>query len=274
MLGKVMKHEFLDTGRVMIPLNLGEIGVLILGIMIECLNFSGDMLAILKVATILLYAFAILILSVISYIYLAVRFYKSMYGSESYLTHTLPVGGFAKLNGKLLVALIWTLVNAAVCVLSVIALITVALKRADVTVPWGEVEQMLDMMFHMSPAALAAWCVVIVIVSALYSLLMIYVSMSVGQLFQKHKIGASVLTYVIIYVVLQVISAMTSVTKSIALFEVSDAADVIDPGFTMEYLVGDYYKDLLVMSLIMSAVCAVVFYGVTAYICNRKINLD
>ncbi|MDE7436481.1 MAG: hypothetical protein K2N01_11775 [Lachnospiraceae bacterium] len=274
MLGKVMKHEFLDTGRVMIPLNLGAIGVLILGIMIECLNFPGDMLVILKVATILLYVFALMVLSVISYIYLAVRFYKSMFGSESYLTHTLPVGSFAKLNGKLLVALIWMLVNSAVCALSVIALIAVALKQADVTVPWGEVEQMLDMMFQMSPAALVAWCVLIFIVSSLQSLLMIYVSMSVGQLFQKHKIGASVLTYVIIYVVLQVISATVSATKSIALFEVSDSMDMIDPGFTMGYLMGDFYKDLLGMSLIMSAVCAVVFYGVTAYICNRKINLD
>ncbi|MDE7063828.1 MAG: hypothetical protein K2O73_11395 [Lachnospiraceae bacterium] len=274
MLGKVMKHEFLDTGRVMIPLNLGAIGVLILGIMIECLNFQGDMLVILKIATILLYVFALMILSVISYIYLAVRFYKSMFGSESYLTHTLPVGSFAKLNGKLLVALIWMLVNSAVCALSVIALIAVALKQADVTVPWGEVEQILDIMFHMSPAALVAWCVLIFGVSSLQSLLMIYVSMSVGQLFQKHKIGASVLTYVIIYVVLQVISATVSATKSIALFEVSDSMDMIDPGFTMGYQMGDFYKDLLGMSLIMSVVCVVVFYGVTAYICNRKINLD
>lgn len=274
MLGKVMKHEFLDTGRVMIPLNLGAIGVLILGIIIECLNFKGDMLAILKVATILLYVLALVVLSVISYIYLAVRFYKSMYGSESYLTHTLPVGSFAKLNGKLLVALIWTLVNGVVCALSVIALVAVALKRANVTVPWGEVEQILDMMFHMSPGALLAWGVLMAIISFLHSLLMIYVSLSVGQLFQKHKIGASVVTYVIIYAVMQVISAMTSASRSVELFEVSETVDMVDPGFTMGYLIGDFYKDLLVISLILSAVSTVIFYGVTAYICSRKINLD
>lgn len=274
MLGKVMKHEFMDTGRVMLPLNLGALGVMLLGIIVVCLNFKGDMFTILKVATILLYVLALLVLGVIAYIYLAVRFYKSMYGSEGYLTHTLPASGFAKLNGKLLVALIWTIINAGVCVLSVFVLVAVALKRAEVAVPWDEVWQMLESMFHMSPGELVAWGILTAVVSSLHSLLMVYVSMSVGQLFHKHKVGASVLTYVIIYVVIQVISAIFSASRSIELFEVSESVDAIDPGFTMGYLMGDFYKDLIVMSLIMSAVTAVVFYGITAYICHRKINLD
>lgn len=271
MLGKVMKHEFMDTGRVLMPLNCAVLGLSILGAIMLWLDIWADYMMLLLVAVLLVDVLALIALSITSFIYLSVRFYKSMFGSEAYLTHTLPAGGFAKLNGKLLVGFIWNLLSTLLCVLSVFALVAAALSHVDEEIPWKQVVSEAETMLGMSIGSMMGMMLLFLVLSALHGLLMVYASMSIGQLFHKHKIGASVVTYIIFYVVIQVVSALIGVSGSV---DMAETMEQIDPAYAAGYMVGDFYSDLIGESLIASAVFTVIFYVITAYICNKKINLD
>lgn len=271
MLGKVIKHEFKDTGKVLIPLNLAVLGVSLLGTVMLWLDIWADFMVLLRVAVLVLDVLSLMALSVTSLIYLAVRFYKSMFGSEAYLTHTLPASGFAKLNGKLLTAFLWDLLSSVLCMVSVFGLIAAALSHVDEEIPWKEVVAELESIFGMSLGAMTGMLLLLFVISALHGLLMIYASMAIGQLFQKHKIGAAVVTYIIFYVVIQIASMLVGLSGSADMMVVMETAE---PAYAMGYLVGDFYRQLMGEVLVLSSVTTVIFYAVTAYICNKKINLD
>lgn len=271
MLGKVIKHEFMDTGKVLIPLNLGVCGLSVLSSVMLYLDVWADFMGLLLVAVLLADILALMALSLVSFIYLAVRFFKSMFGSEAYLTHTLPASGFAKLNGKLFVAFVWEMLSTLLCALSVVALVAAALSHVEEEIPWDKVVTELERILGMSVGGMMWMFLLLAVISAFHNMLMIYASMSIGQLFHKHKVGAAVVTYIIVYVVIQIIGMLMGMSGSVEMVEMMDQAETVN---AMEYLVGDYYSGLMIESMAVSAVLAVVFYIVTAYICNRKVNLD
>lgn len=220
MLGKLFKHEFKDTGKVLLPLNLALIGVTIIGMVVLGLRiFDTDSIAVgfLAIALVLFYILAIVALFIVTYIYLMLRFYRSMYSSEGYLTHTLPASTFSILNTKILVSVFWAFLTMALSVVSVLALILTAfsasgeLSSADLANFQTEMEHI----FGISTGSLIGWGLLLMLVSSFSGLLMIYCSISIGQLFNKYKVGAAIVTYVIIYIVLQIVSMIVSLTQSL-----------------------------------------------------------
>ena len=112
MLGKLFKHEFKATAKVLLPLNLVLVLVTIIGMIILNLDiFSGTAMALVGAAYLILYILAIFALFIMTYVILMMRFYKSMYSDQGYLTHTLPVSPLALLNTKLLTGVCWTFLH-------------------------------------------------------------------------------------------------------------------------------------------------------------------
>ena len=116
-----------------------------------------------------------------------------------------------------------------------------------------------------------AWALLFIFLSCLSGLLMIYCSISIGQLFNKYKILAAIITYVVIYILMQIISMLSMIktsmdTLSNSALEYSSQNTVlqasgIDNGF-------------IISSLIQTSIYAIIFYVITAYISSKKVNLD
>ena len=131
MLGKLFKHEFKDTAKVLLPLNLALIGVTIIGMIVLGLKiFDSENIAMgfLAISMVFFYILAIIALFIITYIYLMIRFYRTMYADEAYLTHTLPVSTFSTFNVKLLVSAFWAFLTMALTAVSVLSLFGTALQ--------------------------------------------------------------------------------------------------------------------------------------------------
>lgn len=119
MLGKLMKQEWLSTWK--IPTVL--IGVVFAAATIFglfCASPVWDLMDwwgadVIFSATVLLFYGALMCCGVGTSIYLAVRYYRSMYSNEGYLTHTLPVTPNQLLLSKMINFSIWELLSV-ICI--------------------------------------------------------------------------------------------------------------------------------------------------------------
>ncbi len=119
MLGKLIKHEWKGTYR-MGCLMLGAMAVVTF---LGWLSFQAPVwksmnggsqasfgwLDIFSMFTVMIYAMLLVCVTFGIKVYLGVRFYRTMYTDEGYLTHTLPATKNQILASKILVSGLWTL---------------------------------------------------------------------------------------------------------------------------------------------------------------------
>ena len=138
MLGKLLKNEWKDTFKIGCLMLIVLVGVTFLGWLAfqspmwqEMANdnlyynatFGVSILNIASVCTLLLYAVMLVAISVGIIAYLGVRFYRTMYTDEGYLTHTLPVTEGKLLFTKTFVSGIWIFIISLGIILSMFALL-------------------------------------------------------------------------------------------------------------------------------------------------------
>ena len=101
MLGKLIKHEFRATGRIMVPVLLAVLALAVLAnISFLVIDYvSNAFLSMLLGLLIAAYFIGLVALGVITIIIMVYRFYKNMLGDQGYLMMTLPTGGWMHFVG-------------------------------------------------------------------------------------------------------------------------------------------------------------------------------
>ena len=154
-----------------------------------------------------IYVIVIMALAVVALVVMVRRFYKGLLRDEGYLMFTLPVKTSQLIWSKCISATILTGLTGIVCFLSVLILVldggTVRLAAESLR----SFEQQYG-----SAAGLITQIVVLAVVLmlavAVASIMQAYLSMAIGQLANKHKVGFSILTYVGISIALSVLGSI------------------------------------------------------------------
>ena len=286
MLGKLLKYEFKSISRLMIPLFIGIFAASLLGAgaislevfltkAIENNAFVGFMMAGLMMVIGLLFL-AILAASFVSMFIIMQRFYKSCYSDEGYLTFTLPVTTNQILLSKTISGFIWTIINAVVIIISVIVsgFIIYFATGGNLTDAWAGIQDIFE--FFISAVGLNVDAIevifilleylILIIVAALYSILLVYLSITIGcQVARKHKILASLGFF---FIITMGISMVNSVIQFIIM---------IPLGFGMQsstYSFTNYYHITNWSNIILSAAIAIGSYFICRHIMNKKLNLE
>ncbi|MGN0343116.1 MAG: hypothetical protein ACI4DO_10015 [Roseburia sp.] len=275
MLGKVMKHEIADTGKIMLPLTLSLLGCGLLGMLVlRLVRFNNAFGVLVSVGVFLIYVLACSALEVTAVVYLSVRFYKSMFGSESYLTHTLPVSNMALYHGKLLIAAMWQFVNMIFVFASAVGmgyvLASSLLESTGEDITLREILNHTMTFMGFDGPGFVIGVVGFSILSAFAGMIAIYACMAVGQLFEKHKILAFVVSYVILYLVEQVISTVTMVLANVSVGNAFTENAMLLQSATFMDMYGTMMKATIIESLIYTVIC----YVTGLYICNKKLNIE
>lgn len=279
MLGKLIKHEWLSTWKVPTILCI-YLGVLtafgcisFLSPMWHTDSFVIEIIAVLSVALYMLSLFAII---TTVYVYFIVRFYRNMYTSEGYLTHTLPVKPWQHIFSKGLIYFIWMLITAIAMITSAVLIIISALSTVEgdvIYVVWEalqtevlpEMNAVWQETFGMSVGGYIAVLLIAALVSAIYSILMMYVSISIGQLFNKHKVLASFVAYAVVNFMVNIITTIVQLPMYKHSFE---------NALANSSSVSNIFSYSILSSVGVCAVLAVVYAFVTEYITRKKLNLD
>ena len=207
MLGKLMKQEWLSTWK--IPTVL--IGVVFAAATIFglfCASPVWDLMDwwgadVIFSATILLFYGALMCCGVGTSIYLAVRYYRSMYSNEGYLTHTLPVTPNQLLLSKMINFSIWELLSV-ICIVFNIMLFAAFIVLREVgyrSLFESFQEVLMEMQDILNSEYATGWelfmvlTIILILVGTVSKSLLYMGSVNIGQLWARHRVAGAILVY-------------------------------------------------------------------------------
>ncbi|MBQ1839376.1 MAG: ABC transporter permease, partial [Ruminococcus sp.] len=110
MLGKLLKHEFRATGRIMLPLIGAELLLSVLaGFSVRGLDRIQNMnfLGVTYIMTLFVFFLGLFAVGVVALVLMIQRFYRNLLRDEGYLAMTLPVSVDEHIWSKLIVSFVW-----------------------------------------------------------------------------------------------------------------------------------------------------------------------
>ena len=265
MLGKLMKYEWKATWKLLLPMNAFIVLMSILVFITVQMSFfdsDSDLVIMTGTVIILTYIFSMFVISIGTIIYLVYRFYTSVYGDEGYLLHTLPMDKHHIIIAKALTSAAWVIINSIVIVFSVLFIFS------SVQTEFMELmEEAFDFYieFLNDYDAITGFSIVMTLIASLFSvfarILKIFACASLGQLASNHKLLASFGFYYGIYVVQQMFEMIFLAILGL----IYKAA-----GYNSASIFSTSWEITLISNLIYCAL----FYFLTWYMMDKKLNLD
>ncbi|MGT2925876.1 ABC transporter permease [Streptococcus cuniculipharyngis] len=195
MFGKLVKYELKSVGKWYLGLyGLAFLFSIILRLSIpdmeelnQAVNISQWVLTTYLVSVI---AIVVLIVAIfLSTLFIIIRrFTQAIYGREGYLTMTLPVTTHQLLLSKVVTALIWCLLNG------LIILVSAAVISDGLTELSDAIWMSLDLPSISVMVAVLQWLLYLLL-AIVRGILMIYLAISLGQLFNNRRILMAFVAY-------------------------------------------------------------------------------
>lgn len=297
MLGKLMKYEWKNIWKAGTLMLLGMLVVTVIGCVV--LRMPGGVVTGLLdnndinatqswfvlssfVATLILYVIMLLASTWGMLIFLGIRFYRSMYTDEGYLSHTLPVTANQLFLSKILVSGVWYLFITIGIGISVVALI-VSLMTGLLNI--GELssvltqyngniwEFMADAFYELGRTYeeemginLSHYVITLLltyVAGPFITMVTLFGALTIGQLSSKHKGFMGIMVYAGVTILSSIIG---STVQSAFMF----GANVANSASGITVSTNSAYDINVIISLLIAAI----MYGVSYYIMNRKLNLD
>lgn len=273
MLGKLIKHEWKSMWK--IPTIL--IAALLVIAVLAGLPFISPVwrsgvggLELFSVLVWLLFYFAIIGVSMGIMLYLAVRFYRSMFTDEGYLTHTLPVTVHQLLISKSIVMMIWIFLSMVGICISILIFGSMAIFFLNFELSLRDLwtgllwEIKMGTFSGMGPSFVnfALSIIFMLIASTVNGAMMITGSISLGQMVSRHKVLGSIGAYFAINTVVQIASMVVMMPMMLRLgFEQTN---------NVFQILTSVYWGMGVLSILVS----VGLYFLSEYLIRRHLNLD
>jgi hypothetical protein len=261
MLGKLFKHEMKATSRLLLPVFLILAVFTILDRIVLSLDIFHGVFQLIPGLITIGFVLCIIAVVIVSSVIVIIRFYKNLVKDEGYLMFTLPVKPSQLINSKLIAAVIWTIASVLAAAFAIFIVATTKTNMHDVMNGFHDFTREFNKAFGSTGVLFIIEFIALALISIISSILMIYVSIALGQLFNGHKLLGSIISYVCIYTVLQIVSGIFMAATGI-LF-----ADYIKTTESITHLI---FPIMIVATLVLSGV----YYFVTDFIFRKKLNLD
>lgn len=234
--------------------------------------FLGDAIIPIILGFVLFGVFIAII--VLTILFIVQRFWKGLLGDEGYLMFTLPVKPRDLIISKTLSSLTITALSLLDAFISFTCIVAVfeggfVYLKEFFSLMFEDMRELLKGLF-IPFMILLALSFIAGIIENIYR---IYVSMAIGQLFINHRIAASVIAYMIIGVILNIIS--TLLFSVISLLGVSGFINEVNRFNLVFNLIpepGVIFAGLII-SLICSVIVIIAFHVATGMIFKKKLNL-
>lgn len=261
MLGKLMKYELKATSRLLVPLFSILLVMSLINRFVFQISDDGKILGLFNQFLVVTYIITIFAVLIVTSIYMIVRFYKNLLTDEGYLMFTLPVKTHELITSKLLINMFWTVISFAVVLLSLFIAFATPDNLHQVFIGMKEVFAQMNRELGGSGTLLCIEFIFMFIFGLVSNVLLVYVSIAIGQQVTKHKIIGSFAAYMVIYMALQFLSMLAIIPFG---YIVSNTQP--DPSIVPKII-------FPISILILIAGCAACYF-VTNYMFKRKLNLD
>ena len=269
MVKKLYKHEFMAWLRIMpfffvIPLVTAGFHRIL-----QLFEADSVVYEIVSGSTILLFIVTLFVCLSAPTVYGIVRFYKNLFTGEGYLSFTLPVKNTTHLWVKTLTNLVFHVAAFLACIASFLV-ITSGEELAEHSDSGIFLWKMLpaEDCYHVA-GFFAEFCV-LMLASILFSILLFYSCLCIGQLAKKNRILLSVGVYFAYYVISQICS-----TVFMIFFSILSTSGALDSVFVfVEEHPYAFTHITFGSSILIYVVMALVLWLVCRFILQKKLNLE
>lgn len=259
MLGKLMKYEFKSTARTFLPIY----GALLATAFVTRLMMWGDAgtismngnFAYNLISGLVVFLFIALLVATfaLSLIVTLQRYYKNLLGEEGYLSMTLPVKPWQHITSKLVVSSVWYIASGIVAMLSFFILMLSRNFFTEFVRAFGQVFNMIN--WNADTVMGAIELILMMLMGMACGILMLYASMSLGQLTNKSRKLASFGWFLGLMFVMQMLIGFFS------------------RGFTN--MMGHIsFHGAAWFSIILMLVFSAAFFFLSNYMLSKKLNLE
>jgi hypothetical protein len=225
------------------------------------LNIFEGVLSIIPGIISFIYIISIIAIVVVSFVIIILRFYKNLMTDEGYLMFTLPTKSSELINSKLFASILWTIASIIGVVASLFCLFITPERFTKLQEGFRMAFAELESAFHGKVTLLIVEFILLIIIALVNSILEIYFSIALGQLFNGHKVIGSFGAYIAISTIVQILStiilALVGLSNQYQLSELSSLPNTIMP-----------------FSIIFLLVTTVIYYFGTDIIFKKKLNLE
>ena len=270
MVGKLLKYDFKSMLRSFVPLWAAVLVVSVVNRFIIRIPESGNLQVIAGIITnlsMLLYAILLVGVNVIGIVLIIQRFYNGLLKDEGYLMFTLPAETWKHVCSKGITATAIMSVNILVSIISVLVMAANIEFFELLRIGMDKLASM-----GMSLPVIVFFAVVTVLLTAIKTVYLVYASMAIGHLTNKHRVGASVGAFIALNI------AITTISSTFILIVSS-----IQGGEWLSNFLSGLFEGLSNAGIswlsfgaisLLNILQIVVFYIITERILAEKLNLD
>ena len=269
MVRKLFKHEIFYYLRSLLPVYIVLGGIALAGRLIACFEADTVSYSILRGSSIVALVIAIVATLCLTYVFIITRYYKNMFTGEGYLTLTLPVTATNHLFVKIVTAVLIYMASGLFCVLSVCLFaagkwLNEILQGAAKIWNYGVEMVGSHLVFYV-----LEWIPIILIVIT-SEILLIYMCISLGQLFNKNRILAAVGVYFVLYIIGQIISTIISIIFSVSTMTRIDKWFEIIASWKAETV----FHVVSGVAFVWFLLIGCIYFGVSQFVLTKKLNLE
>ncbi|MFY9173774.1 MAG: hypothetical protein WAO24_00285 [Peptococcia bacterium] len=263
MLRKLLKHETIATARIFLPIYLT---VLLIATVTRFLtNIDTLSWKLPEAISMFVYILLLMAMFVITFIVMIQRFYKNLLSDEGYLMFTLAVKPWKHIVSKLLISMLWIVCSIAIAISSIIIITYYPGVFAEVGADLSLLVTQIHQFLGASSYSFYVGIIANVILSLAFGILLIYVSIAIGHLSDRHKALASFGAFIVLNTLTQILFGIIGGLFAFSNFPVAsgDASDVVN-----------IFNSVFAIGLAFNGILSAAFFFITNYILTKKLNLE
>ena len=256
---KLIKHEFKYLGRYLLLIWTGLLLMIVSQRFLIELGDSDIML--LEIAAgmaVPVLIFSLIAMHLVTFVVVILRFYQNMFTGEGYLTFTLPVKIWQIIFSKLLVGFVIMLVPLAVTIAVGLSFLNIS-QFTEIVIEG--IRYYLQSGYSLTTLVLIG---LTMLIGMIIQIVDFYLAMSFGQLANRNKVVFSIISYIGIYTVKQLVSTVLMAGLFMSGY-LESLNDKFLPG-TINGLMG--------LTLLMTTALLVLEWLLVNYLCKNKLNLE
>lgn len=255
---KLLKHECKANLRCLIPLYLILFFTTITVIGLSYITFITDKLPFITNLFFFGYILSLILLSAFTIVLVIYRFYKNFMTGEGYLMFTLPASTHALILSKLTTAMLSIIVTFFLVFASIFLVGNTVSRSVHLDIPMQSFS-LSNYVDHLGIGNIF-YIIILVILAIALQTLFYYLCISIGQMITQNKLIGSLIAYIALSTILQVVALIAIVPIGIL---------VKDPNNILSYI-----HILLPIMILGSIFITVIFYLGIHHILKKKLNLE
>ena len=276
MFSKVIKHDFISTGRIMGIIYIIVAGISAVTLISHYAKKAGEMTIaeMLGVSVLLIVSMCLFILTVVVVLN---DFQKTLYGEQGYLTFTLPVKSWMILGSKVLVSTVWFVVALAALFGSM--WVTVVVLKEEVL---GEnYDLIMSVLSQFSTVNVSAVVVSVVIRMILYFVQFAFFTITVfftstianTRHFQKRSTLWTIVLFIPIAVIVSKVAGFIDDHIVFSLFFIDGNLSLVTDSAEYTRLMLNGSSPIDIASIFVYLIVGAGIFYATHYIMSKKVNI-